>query len=107
MLQFVQKQDDDPNGAALRSLLDAHVRYQRVSAAKKIYLHLLAAVGALVWMGALWPALLPVQVEDFALALWGGLFLLILWASFDEWSWHRRVENYRKEQQAKQAEGAH
>ena len=105
-MQFTVDKELDPKGSSLRSLLDAHVRYERVSAAKKLYLHLLAAVGALVWLGAIWPSLLSVEVEDFALALWGGIFLLILWASFDEWAWHRRVKNYRKEQQSKQGEGA-
>jgi hypothetical protein len=106
MLQFTINRDLDPDGASLRRLLEAHVIYERMSGAKKFSLHLLAIVGVVVWVGAMWPALLPSQVLEPALALWGVLLFLAILASVEEWLWHRKVERYRREHQAGQKEGA-
>jgi membrane protein implicated in regulation of membrane protease activity len=106
MLQFTTNRDLDPDGASLRKLLEAHVIYERMSGAKKFCLHLLAIVGLVVWVGAMWPAVLPSQVLEPVLALWGGLLFFAILASAGEWLWHREVERYRRERQASQKEGA-
>ncbi len=105
MLQFTINRHADPKGASLRRLLEAHVRYERVSAAKSFSLHLLAIVSAVVWLGEMWPSLLPSQLRAAALALWGVLLLFATCASVEEWAWRRRVARYRSEHQAKQKEG--
>jgi hypothetical protein len=106
MLQFTLKRDRDPNDASLRRLLEAHVVYERMSGAKKFSLHLLAIVGAVLWVGAMWPALLPPQVLYSALMLWLGLLFFAILASIEEWLWHRKVARYRSDQQTKQKSGA-
>jgi len=106
MLQFTINRDFDPDRASLRKLLEAHLIYERISAAKSFSLHLLTIVGAVVWIGAMWPSLLPSEVRVVALTLWGVLLFFTICASVEEWAWHRRVERYRREHQAKQNEGA-
>ena len=102
MLQFTIDSELDPNGAAVRRLLEAHATYQRMSAAKRFSLHLLALVGVVVWIGAMWPALLPTKLLEYALALWGGLLLIAVLASLEEWLWQRKVARYRAERQENQ-----
>lgn len=104
MLHFTINRDLNPNGASLRKLLKAHVIYERMTAAKKFSLYLLAIVGVVLWVGTMWPAFLPPRALDFALALWGGLLFLAILASVEEWLWHRRVARYRSEHQARQKE---
>ncbi|HEY2922459.1 MAG TPA: hypothetical protein VGK77_26050 [Candidatus Binatia bacterium] len=104
MLQFNINRDRDPHGASLRRLLEAHVTYERMSAAKKFCLHLLAVVGVVVWLGAMWPALLPPRLLESAFALWGAVLFFAVLAGVEEWLWHRKVARYRSEHQAKQEE---
>jgi membrane protein implicated in regulation of membrane protease activity len=104
MLQFTIGRDRDPNRASLRSLLEAHAVYERMAAAKKIFFDLLAFVGVVVWVGAMWPALLPLRVLDSALALWVGFLFFAILTTVEEWLWYRKVARYRDEQQAKQKE---
>lgn len=106
MLRFTINSGRDPDGASLRKLLEAHLIYERMGAAKLFSLHLLAIVGVVIWLGEMWPSLLPSQVRVAALALWGCLLLIAVCAGVEEWAWHRRVERYRREHQAKQNEGA-
>jgi Na+/H+ antiporter NhaD/arsenite permease-like protein len=106
MLQFTLNSERDPYDASLRKLLEAHVKYERMSAARSFSLHLLAIVSAVVWLGVVWPSLLPSQVRAVALALWAVLLLFAVCAGAEEWAWHRKVARYRSEHQAKQQEGA-
>lgn len=106
MLQFTVNRGRDPNDVALRRLLEAHVIYARMNAAKSFSLHLLAVVSAVVWFGEVWPSLLSSQVRAVALALWGVLLLFTICASVEEWVWHRKVARYRSEHQAKRKESA-
>jgi hypothetical protein len=102
MLHFTIDSNLDPQSASIRKLLEAHAAYARMSAAKRLSLHLLAIVGAVVWIAALWPALLPAQLRSVALALWGVLLIFMIAASVEEWIWHRKVARYRDEHQGKQ-----
>jgi membrane protein implicated in regulation of membrane protease activity len=106
MLQFTINRDRDPDSASLHRLLEAHVVYERMAAAKKFCLDLLAFVGVVVWLGAMWPALLPQRVLDSALAVWVSLLFFAVLATVEEWLWRRKVARYRDEHQAKQKEGA-
>ena len=106
MLQFTIDNDRDSHSVSLRTMLEAHVIYERMSAAKKFSLHLLAIVGVVVWVGAEWPSLLPARLLDSALALWVGLLFFAVLATLEEWLWHRKVARYRDKHQAKQMEGA-
>jgi membrane protein implicated in regulation of membrane protease activity len=77
-----------------------------MSAAKSWFLHLLAVVSVAVWVGAMWPAVLPLPVLDSALALWLALLFFAILASIEEWLWRRKVARYRSDHQPKQVEGA-
>jgi len=101
-VQFTIHRDTISDRSSLRPLLEAHFKYERMSAAKSRYLHLLAIVGVWVWLGAMWPSLLPVQVEEFVLVAWGVLLLLAVWASVETWAWHRKMTRYLSEHEAKQ-----
>lgn len=98
MLQFSIR-DRDADDRSLRRLLKAYVVYQRMAAAKKITLELLAFVGVPVWVGAMWPTLLPLEVVDSALAVWISLLVFAASATVEEWLWHGKVARYRDEHQ--------
>ena len=106
MLQFTINKERDPADTSLRKMLEAHLIYERMSAAKKFSLHVLAIVSVVVWVGAKWPDLLPPKVLDSTLVLWVGLLFFAVLAGVQEWLWHRRVARYRSEHQAKQREPA-
>jgi hypothetical protein len=92
----------DVDDAAVRRLLEAHLLYVRMGTAKRFSLHLLALVGVVVWIGAMWPALLPARLMEYVLALWGGLLFIAVLASVEEWIWQRKVARYRIEHQVHQ-----
>jgi hypothetical protein len=106
MLQFTVNRELGSDEPSVRRLLEAHAVYARMSAAKRFSLHLLALVGVVVWIGAMWPALLPGNLLESALAVWGGLLFIAVLASVEEWVWHRKVARYRTEHQSNQKEGA-
>lgn len=106
MLQFTINKNLDRDGTSLRRLLEAHLIYERMSAAKKFSLHLLAVVGVVVWVGAMWPALLPPRLMESASELWGAVLFFTVLASVEEWLWHRKVARYHLEHRAKQKEDA-
>jgi polyferredoxin len=106
MLQFTVHQELDPDSGSLRRLLEAHLTYARMSAAKSLFLHLLAVVSVAVWFGAMWPGVLPLRVLDSALALWVSLLFFAMLTSIEEWLWRRKVTRYRSERHPKQTENA-
>ncbi|HEY1374868.1 MAG TPA: hypothetical protein VGH50_20515 [Candidatus Binatia bacterium] len=87
-------------GAAVRRLLEAHRRYARMSGAKTFALHLLALVGLALWIGAMWPAVLPGPVLDDALAVWIAVLGFAVLTSIEEWLWRRRVAQYQFDRRA-------
>jgi hypothetical protein len=101
-MRFTINRDLDPDGSSLRPLLEAHVRYERINAARSRYLQLLAIVGFWVWLGAILPSVLPAPVEEFVLVLWGVLLLIATWVSAEAWAWRRKMTRYLREHQAKQ-----
>ena len=101
-MQLTINSDLDPDGSSLRPLLEAHFKYERMSAAKSRYLHWLAIVGFWVWLGAIWPSVLPPPVEEIVLVLWGILLLIGAWVSVETWAWHRKMTRHLSEHRAKQ-----
>jgi membrane protein implicated in regulation of membrane protease activity len=88
---------------AVRRLLEAHQRYARMSGAKTFALHLLAVVSVALWIGAMWPAILPPVVLDDALGIWLALLLFAVLASAEEWIWRRRVAQYQRQRNGGEA----
>lgn len=101
-MQFTVNKELDPDGTSLHMLLEAHFRCERMTAARSFCFHLLAVVGVAVWLGAIWPSLLPPEVRVFALVLWGGLLFVAIWAIVGEWLWRWRLTRRLDEHQAKQ-----
>lgn len=103
MLRFVIDPESEPDHASLRRLLEAHVVYERMASAKRVSLHLLAIVSVVLWLGAMWPHLLPPRLLDSALAIWAGLLLIAVLAAIEERLWDRKVARYRDEQSQRKA----
>src|SRR5215470_9728008 len=98
MPHFTLREGDSDQ--AMRRLLEAHQRYARMSGAKTFALHLLAVVSVALWIGAMWPAILPPAVLDDALGIWVALLLFAVLVSAEEWIWRRRVAQYRRERKS-------
>jgi hypothetical protein len=101
MLRFTLPQETDVD-SAVRRVLEAHQRYARLSAAKTFVLHLLVIVSLALWVGAMWPALLPAAVLRDALSIWLALLFFAILAGFEEWLWHRRIARYQRERSSRQ-----
>ena len=90
----------DPDGSKLRALLEARSEYEWMRAVRSFFVHLLAFVSVLLWLGASWPSLLPAQVQAFARVLWESLFAIAAVAAIGEWFWRSRQEFFLAEYQA-------
>jgi hypothetical protein len=101
-VQFTINRDRDLHGSSLRPLLEAHLKYERLAIIRSRYFQLSAIIGFWVWLGAIWPSLLPALVKDFVLVCWGILLLIGAWASVEAWVWHRKMNRYLNEHKAKQ-----
>jgi hypothetical protein len=78
ILQFTIDKAADPDRSKLRAALEAQFAYERMRAARSWFAHLLAILGVVFWLEAIWPDLLPVGIRFFALALFGGVLFLTL-----------------------------
>jgi len=94
VLQFTIDRGSDPERSKLRELLETQFTYERMRAGRSLCVHLLAAVGGLIWLEAIWPALLPSEFQLFTLVLWGGLLLIALCIGVTEYISRRRLSRY-------------
>jgi hypothetical protein len=78
----------------LRSVLEVEFVYERMGAARSLFFHLLAIVGVLIWLEAIWPDLLPSDVRLFIIILWGTILFVALWAAVEEYFSRRRLKRY-------------
>jgi hypothetical protein len=58
ILQVRTNKQLDPDRSQLRRVLEARFVYERMSAARPMFAHLLAIVGVLIGLQAIWPDLL-------------------------------------------------
>ena len=63
-----------------------------MGAARSFLAHLLTITGALMWLGAIWPNLVGPDIEFFALAAFGGFFLLAIGITIEEMIWRIRLK---------------
>jgi hypothetical protein len=103
MMPHFSLDDAGEGDRAVRRLLEAHRRYARMSGAKTFALHLLAVVSVALWIGAMWPAVLPAAVLDDALALWIALVGFAVFATAEEWLWRRRVAQFQLGRQTRRS----
>jgi hypothetical protein len=94
ILQFRIDPSVDPDRSNLRSVLEAEFAYERMSAARSLFFHLLAIVSVLIWLEAIWPDLLPSEVRLFIIILWGTILFVALWAAIEEYFSRRRLKRH-------------
>jgi hypothetical protein len=93
-LGFTFDKTRDPDGETLRGVLAAQFAYQRMRAARSWFTHLLAVVGVIVWLEAIWPDLLPADIRFFTLVVFGGILFLVIRAAIEEVVSRRRLKRY-------------
>jgi hypothetical protein len=92
MLQFTIDKTRDPAGSKLRRLLEVQLGCERMGAARSFLAHLLAITGTVIWLGTIWPNWVGPEVEIFALAAFGGFFLLAVGIVIEEMIWRIRLK---------------
>ena len=62
--------------------------------ARSWFTHLLAVVGVIIWLEAIWPDLIPADIRFFTLAVFGGILFLVIRAAIEEVVSRRRLKRY-------------
>lgn len=79
LLRFCVNREQDPSGRGLHALLAAHIARERLQAVSLRLLYGLLSVGAVVWVAAVAPSLLPSWLAQSSELAWGiGFFVLII-----------------------------
>jgi hypothetical protein len=79
LIRFYVNQSQDPEGIRTRDMLRAHLACERMQAFSHLLLYALVLVGAVVWIAAVQPGLLPPWASHLGEATWGaGLVGLIM-----------------------------
>ena len=99
MLEFRIDKTRDPDGSQLHVILGAQLRCERMGKARSFLTHLLAITGAVIWLATLWPSLVGREVVNFALAAFGGFFILALGIIIEEIAWCIRLRRALKASQ--------
>ena len=82
---------EDPDRSKLRAVLEAQFAYERMATARSWFAHLLAVLGVVLWLEAIWPAFLPPGIRFFALTLFGGVLFLTLPTAIAEFVSQRKL----------------
>jgi hypothetical protein len=90
----------------LQALIEAQLLYERMNETRLFLVHVLALMGALLWLCLYWPPLFSQSTQAFILALWGTCGLATLAVSLWQRSWHHRRADCLAEYEAKQREEA-
>jgi hypothetical protein len=97
-----------PHGAdkkKLEALIEAQLMYERLNEARLFFVHVLAIIGAPVWLCLGWPALFSHTERAFILALWGTCGVATLAASVWQRVWYHRRAHRLTDYETKQREG--
>lgn len=82
-----------PQGAdkkKLQALIEAQFMYERMNEARLFCVHLLAIIGAPLWLCIWWSTVFSQAERAFLLALWSVCSLVTLSVSALQWMWYRR-----------------
>ena len=90
----------------LHALLAAQLLYERMNETRLFLVHVLALMGALLWLCLCWPPLFSQSTQAFLCTLWGACGLVTLAVSLWQLSWHHRRADRLAEYEAKQREEA-
>jgi hypothetical protein len=78
-------------------MLETHIAYERMSAARSILVHLLAFMGVIIWVEAISPDLLPSEGRLFTIIIWGSFLFVAVWVAVEEYFlWRKLTELARK-----------
>lgn len=93
ILEFRINKAADPDRSKLRAvLIEAEFAYERMATARSWFAHLLAVLGVVFWLAAIWPEFLPPGIRVFGLALFGGVLFLTLRAGIAEFVSQRKLK---------------
>jgi hypothetical protein len=92
ILKFRINEAADPDRWKLRAVLEAEFDYERMATARAWFAHLLAVLGVVFWLAAIWPEFLPPGIRIFGLALFGGVLFLTLRAGIAEFVSQRKLK---------------
>ena len=84
----------------LEALVATQLMYERLNEARLFCVHVLAIIGALVWLCLGWPVLFSQHARAFILALWSTCGLATLGVSICQWVWHHRRSHRLAEYEA-------
>ena len=93
ILEFKTDRNVDPHRSNLRGVLETQFSYERMSAARSLFVHLLAIVGGVIWLQAIWPTLLSEEVRLFILVLWAALLFSAILAAVEEHVSRRKLKH--------------
>jgi hypothetical protein len=89
----------DPDRSKLRALLETEFSYERMRTARILFVHLVALLGAVVWLDAVWPGLFSGDMRFFVLTVWAAAVCVALFVAMEELIWRRRLSRLTSEQQ--------
>ncbi len=92
ILQFTLDSDSQLDWQKVRNLLAAEIAYEQMRAVRFRFVHLLAAIGLVVWLQSIWPDFVGTQVRHGVLALWASVFFVSLCAGIGEYLCHRKLK---------------
>jgi hypothetical protein len=92
ILEFKIDRNSDPDRAKLRTALEAQFAYERMRTARSWFAHLLAALGVIIWLQAIWPDTFS-DIRFFLLAVYGGVLFLTVRAAIAEFFSHRKLND--------------
>lgn len=98
MLQLSIDKKGDPERAKLRAVIEAQAAYERGRAARSCFVHFLAAAGIVIWIDAIWPSMLALDLHIFFLVVFGGTLFAAVWTAIEENVRRRRYEGCIKAQ---------
>jgi hypothetical protein len=94
----------DPDGAQLRSCLEAHLAHERAHERARVLIRLWLALAAVMGAAAVWPVVLGTAWRTAVLAAWAGLAPAVLGFSVAERYWNRRLEEHASRLESEDAD---
>lgn len=77
----------------MRRVLEAQFAYERMREARSWFAHLLALLGVIIWLEAIWSNLLSSDIRFYTISVFGGVFFLTVHAAIAEIVWRRKLKS--------------
>lgn len=90
LIKFTMSEDPEASGRRFDAFLETHRTYERMTAARRLWVHVLAIAGGGLFIDAWWPTLWSASVRDATVALWAVSVVGAVAAGCAEWKWYRR-----------------